>query len=346
MTTFSHNDLEDKISLVLVPLLATAGLRIIKCVWKDELSGQSLNNSLLSIPGVTLPSNPEHIALIIERTGGVYAAFPETIPLDNAAHPFPDKIARFSAHSLFTFYAQKWDGIAVDVRIGGNSCEQLIQDLQALGMDLRDHCDAAGVGFSFFISKIEEPLGYALGPLLELREALEVLKGKGPLDIKKMAIEQGADLLMNAERFTDRTQAKSYLKETIQNGAGLDKFKDIVQALKGRADLKGNLQPWPLAQSSVKVVAFKEGYIHRIAMDRLFSLKHRMCAADKSAGLLLSKKIGDRTLRNSTLAEAYLPSSWDAQLIQEEVRDIFSISPFPPEFHPFIQEKIKGSFRF
>ncbi|MEE9503012.1 MAG: hypothetical protein V3V48_13125 [Candidatus Aminicenantaceae bacterium] len=81
-------------------------------------------------------------------------------------------------------------------------------------------------------------------------------------------------------------------------------------------------------------------------MDRLFDLKHRLCSEHKGAGLRLKKKIGDTTDKNGILAEAYLPSSWDNQLIQTQVQEIFSISDYPPEFQPLIAEKIKGSFRF
>jgi len=348
VTVLSHNNLEDKISLVLVPLLASAGVRILKPIWSDELSGQALLDNLLSIPGITLPTNPEDIDRLLERIGGAYASVLEFFPLykEGLTYPDPDEINRFKVYSLFTLYAVDWDGIVVDIRIGDYSNLIKIQNAQELAMDLKEHCDAACIGSSFFISNLKQPLGHAIGPILELQETLDVLKAKGPLDFTKLAIEQGADLLMHAGTFTDRPLAKSFLKKQLQNGAALDRFKDIVQALKGTTEVANDLYPFPLAKRNLRIVSHKEGYIQRIAMGRLFDLKHRLCSEHKGAGLLLLKKIGDTTDKNDTLAEAYLPPSWDTQLIQTEVQNIFSISHFPPEFQPLIAEKIKGSFRF
>jgi pyrimidine-nucleoside phosphorylase len=348
VTVLSHNTLEDKISLVLVPLMASAGLRILKSIWSDILSGHALLDNLLSIPGITLPSNPEDIDRLLERIGGAYASVPEFAPLykEGFTYPNQDEITRFKVYSLFTLYAIDWDGIAVDIRVGDYSNLIKTQNAQDFWIDLKEHCNAAGIGSSFFISNLEQPLGHALGPILELQEAIDVLKAKGPFDFTKLAIEQGADLLMHAGKFTDRTLAKSFLKKQLQNGAALNRFKDIVKALKGTAEVTDDLYPFPLAKRNLRIVSHKKGYIHRIAMDRLFDLKHRLCSEHKGAGVLLLKKIGDTTDKNDTLAEAYLPSSWDAQLIQTEVQDIFSISQFPPEFQPLITEKIKGSFRF
>ncbi len=348
MAVLSHNELEDKLSLVLVPLLASAGIRIIKPVWSDEYLGQGLLNNLSSIPGITLPSNPADIDSILEQTGGTFATFPESAPFCNAGATDlgPDKLTRFKLHSLFALYAVDWDGVVLDIRIGDYSNQTTKETAQELAMDMKEHFEAAGIGFSFFIGDQNQPLGYAIGPFLEFREALDVLRAEGPSDFTKLAIEQGADLLIHAGRFTDRTQAKFFLKEQLQNGAAWVKFMNIVRALASKAEFPDDLNSFPLAQRHIRIVSSEEGYVQRIAMDRVFDLKHRLLSAYKGAGLLLLKKIGDRTAKNDTLAEAYLPSSWDPQLIRNEIQDIYSICDFPPDFQPLIAEKIKGRFRF
>jgi pyrimidine-nucleoside phosphorylase len=348
VTVLSYNMLEDKISIVLVPLLASAGLRILKPIWHDEFLGHALLNTLLSIPGMVLPTNLEDVGGLLEFTGGGYSYIPEsaTIIEEVMSCSGLDEITRFKMFCMFILYAIDWDGIAIDIRIGDYSDQMKARDAQELAMDLREHCDSARIGFSLFITSLRQPLGHALGPILELKEALDVLKAKGPLDFTKLAIEQGADLLMFAGRFTHRTQAKTFLKKQLQNGAALDKFKDIVEALGGSGEITDDLYPFPLARRNLKILSHKAGYIQQIAMDRLFDLKQRLCSEHKGAGLVLKKKIGDWTGQNDTLAQAYLPSSWDTQLIQAEVRDLFSISHFPPDFQPLIAEKIKGSFRF
>jgi len=348
VTALSHNNLEDKISLVLVPLLASAGLRILKPIWHNEISGQALLNNLVSIPGIALPSNPEDYNRLLEFTGGTYASIPESIPLYNKGftNPDTDEFYRFKMHSLFILNAVDWDGIAIDFRVGDFSNTIYSQNARELAMDLREQCDAARIGFSCFITSLKQPLGHALGPVLELQEALDVLKAKGPLDYTKLAIEQGADLLIQGGKFTNRTQAKSFLKNQLQNGIALDRFRDIIQALGGTEEVTDDLYSFPLAKRNLRITSQKEGYVHWIDMDRLSHLNRKLCSEHKGAGLLVLKKIGDTTAKNDTLAQAYLPSSWDAQVIQIEVQDIFSISHVPPEYQPLIAEKIKGSFRF
>jgi pyrimidine-nucleoside phosphorylase len=348
VTILSYNELEDKISLILVPLLASAGVRVLKLLWSDELSGQALHNNLLSISGVTLPSNPEDIHRILERTGGVYAAMPEFTSVQHEApHRLGrDKMTRFKVNSLFAIYAARWSGIAADIRIGDYSHQIKASIARNLAMDLKEHCDAAGLGSSFFICNENQLLGYALGPVLEFQEALDVLQAKGPLDLTKMALEVGADLLMCQGQFSHRTEAKSFLKNQLLSGDAHARFKEIIQSHMSEEEVLENFNTVPPARREFRIVSHKKGYIERIAMDRLLELKQRLCRENQGAGLLLLKKIGDTTDKNDTLARAHLPSSWETESIQAEVQDIFTVSRFPPEFQPQIAEKIKGSFRF
>lgn len=348
VTVLSNNNFEDKISLVIVPLLASAGVKILKLIWSDGFSGQALLNNLLVIPDIKLPSNPVIINKLLEHNKGTYALVPESFTphhIDTLEQDL-DELTRFKVISMFTIYTVSWDCIAIDIKVGDYPQLQTIQGAQELTMDLKEHCDAAHIGSSFLVSNMNQPLGHAFGPILELQEALDVLKARGPLDLTKLVLEQGADLIMHAGKFAHRNHAKSFLKKQLQNGNALHTFKDIVQTLESTAEVTDDFYPFPLAKRNLKIISPKEGYIQRIAMDRLFDLKYRLCSEDKGAGLLLLKKIGDTTHKNDILAEVYIPSSWDTQIIQTKVQDFFSISNFPPEFQPLIVEKSKGSFRF
>jgi pyrimidine-nucleoside phosphorylase len=348
VTVLSHNGLEDKISLVLVPLLASAGMRCLKLIWSDGSSGQAAFNNLLSFPGLVLPSKTEDIHRILERTGGVYAVVSESAPLldTTLAVKGLEAITRFEVLSLFTIYAIRWKGIAADIRIGNDPNQTKAQKARDLAMNLKEHCEATGSGFSFFINNQNQPLGYALGPVLELREALDVLQAKGPPDLTKIALEVGSDLLMFRGQFSHRTEAKSFLKNQLLNGAAYARFKEIIQAFKVSEKAADDPFSLPPARREFRIASRRKGYIQRIAMDRLLDLKQKLCRENQQAGLLLLKKIGDTTDKNDLLAKAYLPSSWNTELIRAEVQDIYTISRFPPEFRPQIQEKIKGSFRF
>lgn len=348
VTVLSHNELEDKLSLVLVPLIASAGMRVLKFIWRDDLSGKALLNTLLSLPGVSLPSNPEDIQRTLERTGGVYATLPESSPFLDTDPPWTglDAVARFKALCLFTIYAVRWEGITLDIRVGDYPHQTKIQKARHLAMDLKEHCEAAGPGFSIYINDQNQPLGHALGPVLEFREAVDVLNAKGPLDLTKIALELGADLIMFADKFSHRTEAKSYLKNQLLSGAAHARFKEIIQAIKCTAEVEEDLFSAPLTRRQFDIVSPGKGYVQRIAMDRLLDLKQRLCREEQGAGLLLLKHIGDTADKNEKLAKVYLPSSWSEEFTLNEVQSIFTISSFPPEFQPQTQEKIKGSFRF
>ncbi len=348
VTILSHNDLEDKISLVLVPLLASAGMRCLKLVWSDTPSGQAVLNNLLSLPGVELPSNPVYIHKTLAHTGGLFATSPGSSLLLKETPPKSglDTVTRFEELCLFALYAIHWEGIVADIRMGEYTHQAEAQNARDVAMVLKEHCEAAGFGCSFFINKESQPLGHALGPDLELQEAIDVLKAKGPLDLTKMALEAGADLLMFSGGFSHRTEAKSFLRNQLLSGAAHARFNEIIRALKGKDEVGENPVPLPAAGKEFPILSRQKGYIQRIAMDHLLDLKQKLCRENRGAGLLLLKKIGDTTDTNEILAKVYLPSSWSTERIQSEMRNIYTISRFPPEFRPRTQEKIKGSFRF
>jgi pyrimidine-nucleoside phosphorylase len=348
VTILSQNAIDDKISLILVPLLSSLGVGLLKFIWRDEIAGQSLFNNLSVIPGMELPSNPEDILKLFQNTRGLYALAPDSITsliTCKSGSDLSERI-RFEGHCLFTLYASQWKGIVFDMKVGDYPHRQTLYSARELALDLKEHCDTACMEASFFLSHMKQPVGQAVGPLLELREAVDVLRARGPFDLTKLVLELGADLLMSAKKLTDRTQVKSILRTQLQNGDALDMFKAIIQAHNGIPEITEDLYPLPFAEKKVIIPSPKEGYIQHIAMDRLFDLKNKLCSEHESAGLVLLKKTGDTTHKKDTLAEVYVPSAYDTQTVQPEAQKIFSISHRPPKFPPIIAEKIKGSFRF
>ncbi len=348
VTFLSQNSFEDKTSLVLVPLLNSVGVRVLKFIWRDERAGQSLLNNLNAIPEMELPSTPEDILRLLGKSRGLYTLAPESITplITRRSGPDLSERVRFKGHCLFILYVYQWDGIAFDLKVGDYPDLQSIYSARELALSLKEHCDTVGMESSFFLSHMNQPIGQAVGPLLELREALDVLRARGPLDLTKLVLELSTDLLMSAKKLTDRTRAKSILRTHLQNGDALDMFKMVIQAQNGSPEITEDLYPFPFAGKKAIIPSPKEGYIQHIAMDRLSDLKNRLCSEHKSAGLVLFKKMGDTTHKKDTLAEVYVPAVYDSQTIQIEAQKIFSISHRPPEFPPIIAEKIKGSFRF
>lgn len=346
VTLLTQNDFEDKASLVLVPLLASADVRVLKFIWTDEPAGQSLLKNLCAIPDFKPVSIPDDLPRLLESIKGVFVLAPESITSLLADGLSPNVFDRFREHCLFTLYTTDWKGIAIDLKIGHYPHMLNLERAKEWALEMTEHLDASCTGSSFLITSLNQPIGQALGPALELREALDVLKARGPFDLTKLVFELGADLLMLASHYTDRTHAKSLLRKYLQNGDALKAFKNIIQGHRGLPDITDDQYHFPVAEKKIQISSTRAGYIRDIDSARLLGLKNRLCSEHNGAGLLLLKKIGDTVRKKETLAEIYLPSLGQSRTFPFEVQKLFFISKQPPELQPMVQEKIKGSFRF
>jgi thymidine phosphorylase len=195
---------------------------------------------------------------------------------------------------------------------------------------------------------MNQPHGQAVGNSLEVREILEVLKGKGPLGVLKLALELGTEILFLAKKTLNRTEAKRDLKEKIIKGEALEKFKQIIEAQKGNPRIIDDYSLLPQAKDRLKILSPKKGFINKVMMKQIRSVcleldagsKKPADSSDHGPGLLILKKIGEKVEKGETLAEVHFNTVKNIPRLEKESQGAFMISEKPPNFRPFIIERI------
>lgn len=364
----------DKVSLVLVPLVASAGVVVSKISESPTLLGppgkqklhgltdyNSLSNKLQSIPGFqTSLSSKEindnlcHVSAVLFSLPEHMASFFKKISSFKDTNSFQDHHDSFVCRFMISMLISGVNGASLDIKVGEGSFIKNRQEARNFALSLKNACSRMKISTSFILSGMNQPLGQALGNSLEVREALEVLKGKGPLDLLKLALELGTEILLLAKKFSNRIEAKRDLKRKIIKGDALEKFKEIIEAQKGNPRVIDDYSLLPQAKERMKILSPKKGFIHKILMKQICSLflalgtrgKKPADSIDHGSGFLIFKKIGDRVEKAEILAEVHFNKFKNISWVDKEFQEVFMISEKPPDFEPLIIERIREKLQF
>jgi pyrimidine-nucleoside phosphorylase len=220
-------------------------------------------------------------------------------------------------------------GIVFDLRVPDWPKVQSLKRAMNLSRTLQNICDQLLINSSVFLCNGYQPLGNALGARHELIEAGEVLKGKGPYDLQKYALEVGTDLLLATKMFQQKWKAKKFIKDQIIKGKTVHGSK-----------LKNG--KWPSRISSnkhQKISSPRKGYIHFLSMEALHKTKLKFGFSCPGNGINLLKKIGDRTEKGDHLVEIFGSQRKEISQLRTEIQKAYMIFPKPPDFQPLILEK-------
>jgi pyrimidine-nucleoside phosphorylase len=345
VTYFSHNCLDGKASLALAPLLASAGLTVPKIIWPSQAEGQCLQIILSSISGMKLTLAPDEMRSCLVSQGAFFASAPKSSAIlhDELAVSVKSAWQLFSLVSLLILRNLNIKAAIYDIKINDSDPGFDIHGARRSILALKDYAGQLGTITSYFLSYQQQFLGQALGPVLELIEALEILKGRGPHDIKKMVLEQAADLLLLAHKAANRTEAKSTLKSLIIRGDALKKIEDIITGQGGNSHVVNDYAQLPRAKHKIAIRSLKTGFVTRIKAINLAALRDRLTGIHPGAGFLLQMNVGDSVRENDVVIELHFPEPRCSARLQDEIRDAIVLDDRPPNFMPLIAEKIKDT---
>lgn len=200
------------------------------------------------------------------------------------------------------------------------------------------------------ISDMNQPLGQAVGNILEVKEALATLKGEGPEDLTQLCLTLGTHMLLLAGKTGDELEARSLLQSKLDSGEALNKFAQFVEAQGGDAQYVFQPERFPQASYQVEVLAQESGYIAqldaleigKVAMILGAGRVTKDTAIDLTVGLVLHKKIGDRVEKGEVLATLHMNEASNKEA-EERVGKAFAISKdAPANIPPLIYEVIRG----
>ncbi len=367
VSLFSTDDPVDKLPLVLVPLVSSAGVRFPKTseLPRSFISGDNIRNSLATrnslsqklgcIPGfkTVLPLKDIHSQL--REVGAVFFSLREKMDSNFGKIPAPQKTPSFpgSLDSLFDHFmsalrVSSVNSAVFNIKIGDESRIQKNQEGRNFVQSLKNIFKRLQLNTSFFLTDSSQPIGQALGNSLEIKEAIEILKGSGPLDLLKLALEFGSDMLICVDKTTSKNEAKEILKRKILNGDALKKFREIIEAQKGVTRVIDNDSLLPFSEARIKIRSSQTGFIKKIDTRKLYSVYLKCVSQEGSPansgncgiGFILHKKSGDWVEKGESLVEVHGTSKISRSWIGDEFHEIFTISETPPPFQPLIIERI------
>lgn len=326
----------DKTSLVLAPLVASLGVPVAK------MSGRGLGHTggtidkLESFRGFTTSLTEEqfirnvneiHIA-IAGQTANLAPADKKLYALRDVTGTV-DQMSLIASSIMSKKLASGADGIVLDVKTGDGAFMKSLHDARALAKEMVNIGKLAGKDVSAVISDMDQPLGYAVGNALEVREAIDTLRGHGPEDLKELVLTLGSLMVVKAGAAEDMEQAGKMLEDSLNSGKAFQVFQAFIQAQGGDPEQAEYPELLPVAEYQAEVSAPESGYvcnIHTEEIGRICLLlgggrETKESQIDLSVGLMLHKKKGDPVQAGESLA---LIHANDMQKLQEAERRLLA----------------------
>ncbi len=307
----------DKTSLALGPMVAACGVKIAK------MSGRGLGHTggtidkLESFAGFSTAVSREHFIRQVNDIGiSIMGQTADLAPADKKLYALRDVTATVDNMSLIASsimskkLAAGADAIVLDVKTGSGAFMKTLEDSLALAREMVRIGNGAGRRTMAIVSDMNQPLGRAVGNALEVKEAIDTLRGKGPEDFMELCMTLGSRMLMAGGRAGDEKEAKDMLEQAVASGAALDKLADFVRAQGGDPAAVYDTGLLPAAAHVEPVRACTDGYIRWIQCDEIgvCSLllgggrETKDSDIDLSVGLVLTAKVGDYVKAGEPLA--------------------------------------------
>ena len=346
----------DKTTLIVAPLASACGVPIAK------MSGRGLGftggtvDKMESIPGFRTSLEPEEFLSQVRKIGmAVIGQTAHITPADKKLYALRDVTATVDNFGLIASsimskkLAAGSDAIVLDVKVGDGAFMENEQDAETLANLMVDIGDDAGRRTVAAITEMGQPLGCAVGNSLEVIEAIETLKGKGPEDITELAERLAGVMVYLGGKAQTPEEGHAMAAEALASGKGLAQFRKFVQAQGGDPAVVDDYTLFPQAAHHLELLAETDGYVQKIAA-RTIGLASQHTGAgratkedqiDLAAGVYLHKKVGDAVKQGDVLATFYGNDPAKLENGRQEAAKAFTIGIAQPE-RPQLIKKIIG----
>lgn len=310
----------DTTTLVLGPLVAAVGVPVAK------MSGRGLGHTggtidkLESVEGFHVEiENDEFIRLVNKNKLAVIGQSGNLTPADKKLYALRDvtatvdSIALIASSIMSKKIAAGADAIVLDVKTGAGAFMKTIDDSAELAKAMVSIGNNVGRQTMAIISDMSQPLGYAIGNALEVKEAIDTLKGEGPEDLTELSLTLGSNMVYLAKKADSLEEARAMLEKAIADGSALESFKVFLAAQGGDASVVDRPEELPQAKYTFELEAKEDGYVSEIVADEVGTAAMILGAGratkdsviDLAAGLMLRKKIGDQVKKGDSLVTIY-----------------------------------------
>lgn len=346
----------DKTSLALAPMVAACGIKVAK------MSGRGLGHTggtidkLESFPGFTTGISEKTFMENVNRIGiAIMGQTADLAPADKKLYALRDVTATVDNMSLIASsimskkLASGADAIVLDVKTGSGAFMKAEKDARALAEEMVKLGKNAGRKTAAVISDMDEPLGYAVGNALEVKEAIDTLRGEGPEDFVKLCLALGSRMVVAGGMAESAAEAEEKLRQVIADKSALHKLAEFVEAQGGDREAVYHTELLPQAAYREEIPSPQAGYVERIVCDEIgvCSLmlgggrETKESPIDLSVGLHLRKKVGDYVEKGEALAVIHGNDREKMKAAAKRFTDSYAFSPEPVSKRPLIKAVIE-----
>lgn len=344
----------DKISLIIAPLVASVGVPFAK------MSGRGLGHTggtldkLESIKGFSISLTPEQFIQNVKEIGlAIVGQTGNLVPADKKLYALRDvtgtvnSIPLIASSIMSKKIASGADAILLDVKVGSGAFMKTIEDALRLSELMVRIGNRLGRKTVAYLTNMDQPLGYEVGNANEILEVVRVLKGEKIPDLREISLTLAAHIAFLGGAFPDVENAKSELTKRLDEGSALDRFRKFVEKQGGDPSFIDDPEKMPQAKYHHVVYAEDSGFVTGIAAQKIGITAMRLGAGrekkedpiDHSAGITLTKKIGDEVKRGEPLGILHTSKEIDNETIGLFL-DSFRIEDEEPVRAPYIHRVV------
>jgi pyrimidine-nucleoside phosphorylase len=331
----------DKTSIVLVPLIAAAGGAFVK------MSGRGLGHTggtldkLEAIPGFRTSLALDEMRAQVQRIGcALVGQSPDLVPADARLYSLRDVTATVDSVPLIasSIMSKKLAGgagtIVLDVKWGSGAFMRTVEEARTLAAELVRIGEGAGRRTRAVLSPMQQPLGRAVGNALEVREAIDTLRGQGPDDLWRLTLELGAHQLVMCGLAASLDEGRATLTRLRDDGSGARKLEELIEAQGGDPRVVADPGVMPAAPHVSTLGAEDAGWlagadareIGIAALELGAGRRVKTDPVDPAVGVVVRARIGDRLQPGQPLAEIHARDEASATAATTRLRAAFRIT--------------------
>ena len=348
----------DKVSLVVVPTVAACGLPVGKMTGRGlGFSGGTLDK-LESIPGFRTDLSHEEFKAQLARIGIVLTGQSlDLAPADRKLYALRDVTGTVPSLPLIVSsimskkIAAGADAIVLDVKVGSGAFMKTLEDAEALARSMVRIGQRVGRQVVALLSDMNQPLGWAVGNAVEVREAIETLHGGGPEDFREHCLVVAAEMLALGGKAADPDEGKRLAAEAIASGAAWEKFRAMVEAQGGDLSVVDDPDRLPRARLIEPVPAPASGYLQKVnaaevglaVVDLGGGREKKEDTIDHAVGVVTHHKVGDRVEKGEPLFTIHANDERRLAMARERLLAAHTIGPEPVEPLPLFYGRIDAA---
>ena len=322
----------DKTSMALGPLVAACGLKVAK------MSGRGLGHTggtldkLESIEGFNCFLTEEEFKKQVSEVGiAIIGQTGDLVPADKKLYALRDvtgtveSIPLIASSIMSKKLASGSDTILLDVKYGEGAFMHTIEDATKLAEAMISIGNSLGRNTMAMITDMNQPLGNTIGNAIEIKEAIETLKGHGPKDFTELCMQAAEIMLMQGKVAQNKEEARKMLEEVVASGKAFETFKEMVKAQGGNVDMIENPELLPQSKFKTEIKSKESGNVKVLHSERLGVLAMQLGAGretkeqdvNHAVGLELACKRGDKVNEGDTICIVYHDEDLKPEWIDE-----------------------------